>query len=230
MKLGALFSGGKDSCLAIYRAQVSHKVVCLINLVPRSVESRLFHFPNAWVTKFQAEAIEIPIIQLETGDEEERGLADLSRLLKSAVKDFGIEGIVTGVVRSVYQASRIQRICDELGLRCLNPLWLKSPEDILSKVLREGFVAMITGVFAYPLSERFLGKIITVDLAKELLDLGKKYGFDAAGEGGEIETTVLDGPIFKKRIEVTDYEISYKHYSGVLLIKGLKLSPKALHF
>lgn len=226
MRLGALFSGGKDSCLAIYRAQSSHKVVCLINLMPRSVESQLFHFPNTWITRFQAEAIELPLIQLETGDEEERGLADLSKALRLAIRDFDIEGVVTGVVRSVYQASRVKRICEEVGLQCLNPLWLKRAEDILNEVLEEGFVAMITGVFAYPLNERFLGKIITVDLAKELLDLSKKYGFDAAGEGGEIETTVLDGPIFKRKIEVTDCEVSYREYSGILRIKGLRLIPK----
>lgn len=226
MRLGALFSGGKDSCLAIYKARFSHDVVCLINLVPKSVESVLFHFPNAWVTKFQAKAMGLPIIQLKTGDDEERGLMDLFRALRLSIKRFGIKGIVTGVVRSRYQASRIQGLCDKLGLWCFNPLWLKGPEEILNEVLNEGFIAMITGVFAYPLDKSFLGKIITANIAEKLLEMGRKYGFDAAGEGGEIETTVLDGPIFKKRIEVTDYEISYREYSGVLLIKSLKMIPK----
>lgn len=226
MRLGALFSGGKDSCLAIYRALSSHNVVCLINLVPKSIESKLFHYPNAWVTKFQAEAMGMPIIQLETEDEEEKELMNLLKALKLAIEHFGIEGVVTGVVRSRYQMNRIQGVCDKLGLCCFNPLWLKNSEEILSEVLREGFTAMITGVFAYPLDKSFLGKIITVDLAKRLVELSRKYGFDAAGEGGEIETTVLDGPTFKKRIEVTDYEISYRDYSGMLLIKGLKLVPK----
>ncbi|MEM0011010.1 MAG: diphthine--ammonia ligase [Candidatus Bathyarchaeia archaeon] len=226
MRLGALFSGGKDSCLAIHRAQASHDVICLINLVPRSVESRLFHYPNAWVTKLQAEAIGLPIIQLETEDDEESELMSLCKALKLAIQYFSIEGVVTGVVRSRYQASRIQSLCDRLGLRCLSPLWLKGPEEILGDVLREGFTAMITGVFAYPLDESFLGKIITAELAEKLLELGRKYGFDAAGEGGEIETTVLDGPIFKKKIEVTDYEIFYRGYSGIFLIRGLRLTPK----
>ncbi|MEM2464858.1 MAG: diphthine--ammonia ligase [Candidatus Bathyarchaeia archaeon] len=227
MRLGALFSGGKDSCLAVYKAQISrNEVACLINMVPRSVESRLFHYPNTWITRFQAKAMGLPIIQLETEDDEERELTDLSRALKLAVEQFNIKGVVTGVVRSNYQASRIQRLCDRLGLQCLNPLWLKKPDEILDDILRKGFIAMITGVFAYPLDKSFLGKTITVDLAKKLLDLSRRYGFDAAGEGGEIETTVLDGPIFKKKIEVTDYEIHYKDYSGIFLIKGLKLSPK----
>lgn len=226
MRLGALFSGGKDSCLAVYEARRFHEISCLINLVPKSVESRIFHFPNAWVASFQAEAMELPIIQLETGDDEERELTDLAEALKLAIKRFSIEGIVTGVMKSNYQASRILKLCNKLGLRCLNPLWLRKSEEVLNDILKNGFTAIITGVFAYPLDESFLGKIITEDLARRLLDLSGKYGFDAAGEGGEIETTVLNGPIFKRRIEITDYEISYRGHSGVFLIKSLRLVPK----
>lgn len=226
MRFGILFSGGKDSCLATYKVMLSHEVSCLINLVPKSVESSLLHFPNAWVAKFQAEAMGLPIIQLETWDDEETEMMDLFRAMKMAVEQFRINGIATGVVRSTYQATRIKGLCDKLGLHCYNPLWLKSAEEILRDVLNEGFVAMITGVFAYPLDRSFLGKIITTELAEKLLEMGRKYGFDAAGEGGEIETTVLDGPIFRKRIEVLDYEVSYKGYSGVLSIKSIKLVPK----
>ncbi|MEM1515293.1 MAG: diphthine--ammonia ligase [Candidatus Bathyarchaeia archaeon] len=226
MKLGVLFSGGKDSCLATYKAQTSHEIACLINLVPRSIESRLFHFPNAWVTRFQAEVMGLPIIQLETEDDEERELIDLSKALILAIERFNIKGIVTGITRSRYQASRIQGLCSNLGLKHLTPLWLKSSEEILDEILREGFIVMITGIFAYPLDKSFLGKIITADLARRLLGLSRKHGFDAAGEGGEIETTVLNGPIFKKRIEIIDYEVSYKDYSGLFLIKSLRLAPK----
>lgn len=226
MRLGALFSGGKDSCLAIYKAQRFHDISCLISLVPRSVESRIFHFPNVWMTRFQAEAMGLPIIQMETGDEEEVELIDLARALRLAIRDFGIEGVVTGLLRSTYQASRIQRLCDKMRLWCFNPLWLRSPEEMLWDVLREGFSVIISGVFAYPLSEKFLGKVMTEHLVGELLNLGERYGFNAAGEGGEIETTVLDGPIFKKRIEVTDYEIRYRGNSGIFQIKNLRVVHK----
>jgi hypothetical protein len=64
-------------------------------------------------------------------------------------------------------------------------------------ILGEDFI--ISGVFAYPLNENFLGKIIDADIVKNLLDAHEKYGINIAGEGGEIETTVLDAPMFKKR-------------------------------
>lgn len=226
MKLGALFSGGKDSCLAIYKARRFHEIACLVSLIPKSEESRIFHFPNVWVTKFQAEAMELPIIQMETGDNSHEELADLSRALKLAMRKFGIEGVVTGAIRSTYQASKIQKVCCKLGLWCFNPLWLEDQEELLREVLKEGFKTIISGVFAYPLDRSFLGRIIDAELVKELVNLWIKYGINIAGEGGEIETTVLDAPFFKKRIEVADYEIQYKDNSGIFRIKSLRLIGK----
>lgn len=226
MKLGALFSGGKDSCLAIYKALRFHEVSCLISLIPRSEESRIFHYPNIWVTRFQAEAIGLPIIQVETEDGEKEELSSLYRALKLAVKKFGIEGVVTGAIRSVYQASRFQMACARLGLWCFNPLWLMDQTEILNEIIGEGFQVIISGVFAYPLDESFLGKHINHETVRRILELSEKYGISVAGEGGEIETTVLDAPFFRKRIEVTDYEIHYRNYSGIFKIKNLRLTDK----
>jgi ABC transporter with metal-binding/Fe-S-binding domain ATP-binding protein len=226
MKIGALFSGGKDSCLAIYRAQKFHEVACLISLIPESEESQVFHFPNIWVTKFQAECMGLPIVQMKTSDDEKKALNDLSRALKLAIEIFGIEGIVTGIIKSTYQASRIQKVCDKLNLWCFNPLWLKDQKELLSEILERNFKVIISGVFAYPLNENFLGKIIDADIVKNLLDAHEKYGINIAGEGGEIETTVLDAPMFKKRLDVTDYEVQYKNNSGIFKIKNLRLIDK----
>lgn len=226
MRLGALFSGGKDSCLAIYKALKFHEVRCLVSLIPKSEESRLFHYPNIWVTKFQAEAIGLPIIQVETGDSESEGILSLRKALNLAIKKFRIEGVVTGAIRSMYQASRFQRVCAKLGLWCFNPLWLMDQNELLNEIIRQGFHAIISGVFAYPLDESFLGKTIDHEVVKKIIALQEKYGVNAAGEGGEIETTVLDAPFFKKRIEVMDYEVRYKDYSGIFRIKGLRLIDK----
>ncbi|MEM1581374.1 MAG: diphthine--ammonia ligase [Candidatus Bathyarchaeia archaeon] len=226
MRLGVLFSGGKDSCLAIYKASAFHEISCLVSLIPKREESFIFHFPNIWVTKIQAEAMSLPIIQMETGDGEAREMLDLTKALKQAIKKFGIEGIVTGAIRSTYQASRIQRICNKLELWCFNPLWLMDQKDLLNEILEEGFKVIISGVFAYPLDESFLGRVIDAKLVEDLSELWRRYGINIAGEGGEIETTVLDAPIFKKRIEVTDYETEYRENSGIFKIKSLRLIDK----
>ncbi|MEM3134800.1 MAG: diphthine--ammonia ligase [Candidatus Bathyarchaeia archaeon] len=226
MRLGALFSGGKDSCLAIHKAQAFHEISCLISLIPSSEESYIFHYPNIWVTRFQAEAMGLPIIQMETEIGEKKELTSLSKALKLAIKRYGINGVITGAIKSTYQVSRIQKICNRLGLWCFNPLWLKSQEELMREILKIGFEVIISGIFAYPLDSSFLGRRLDTNLLAELINLWRKYGINIAGEGGEIETTVLDAPMFKKRIKVTDYEIQYRDNSGIFKIKSLRLVDK----
>ena len=69
---------------------------------------------------------------------------------------------------------------------------------------------IISGIFAYPLDETWLGKQIDTKLIERLVDLQQKYGISPSGEGGEIETTVLDAPMFKKKIEILGLTIEAK--------------------
>jgi uncharacterized protein (TIGR00290 family) len=98
--------------------------------------------------------------------------------------------------------------------------------ELLNEIIDREFKVLISGVFAYPLDESFLGRIIDEHIIIRLVELWRRYGLNIAGEGGEIETTVLDAPLFKKRIEITDYEVQYKDNSGVFRIKGLRLIDK----
>ncbi|MCD6247097.1 MAG: diphthine--ammonia ligase, partial [Candidatus Diapherotrites archaeon] len=107
MRLAVLFSGGKDSCLALHRAAKQHSIECLVSLVSKNKESYMFHTVNIELTRLQAEAMEIPIIQKKTAGEKEKELRDLKKALEEAIERFAIEGIVTGAIRSIYQASRI---------------------------------------------------------------------------------------------------------------------------
>jgi len=227
MRIGVLFSGGKDSCLALYKAMKIHEIVCLISLISKNKESYMFHTPNIELTKMQAEAIELPIIQKTTKGEKEKELEDLKEILNLAKEKFGIEGIVTGAIKSMYQASRIQRICKELDLQCFNPLWHKDQIEILKELVENNFKVIISGVFAFPLDKSFLGKIIDKEMIEKLKKLMEKYDLNPAGEGGEIETTVLDAPFFNKRIEILDYDISYENNSGVFRIKNARLVDKS---
>jgi ABC transporter with metal-binding/Fe-S-binding domain ATP-binding protein len=226
MRVGVLFSGGKDSCLALMKALGFHDVVCLISLISESEESYMFHTPNVEITKQQAEAIGLPSVQRRTRGEKEKELGDLEKVLIRARADFELEGVVTGSVRSVYQSSRVQRVCRRLGLWCFNPLWLKDEIELLNEVVGNGFEVIITGVFAYPLNAELLGRRLDKDLIRELERLKEEYGINPAGEGGEIETTVTDAPFFKKRIEIVSFNISYKDYVGTFTIKDMRLTRK----
>jgi diphthine-ammonia ligase len=226
MRLGVLFSGGKDSTLALHKAAEEAEVVCLITLVSKNKESFMFHTPNINVTLLQAEALDLPLIQNATEGKPEEELKDLEKAMAQAFKDFKIDGIVTGAVESVYQATRIQQICNRLNVWCVNPLWKRKQKPLLEETVVEGFKTIISGVFAYPLDQSWLGKQIDEDMIEKLVALSVKYGLSPSGEGGEIETTVLDAPLFKKKIEILDSKVEAQGNSGVFRIKKARLTKK----
>jgi len=226
MKLGVLFSGGKDSCFAMSKAMKNHEIACLITMVSENKESFMFHVPNIFLSKMQSQAMEIPLLSFSTKGKKEEELEDLKKAILEAKEKYSIEGIVTGAVRSEYQASRIEKICKDLGLSCINPLWHMDEINLLEELVEIGITAIISGVFAYPLSEDFLGKKIDKAMIERLGEMKEKYKINPAGEGGEIETTVIDAPFFKKRIEIMDSDAEFENYSGVFIIKPARLAEK----
>jgi len=207
MKLGILFSGGKDSVYASYLAKKSgHELVCLISVLSKNKESYMFHTPSIEKTKMQAEVMEIPLIVQKTRGEKEKELVDLEKIIKKAKDKFGIQGVVTGAVQSIYQSSRIQKICDRLNLECFNPLWHKDEEEYLNELIKNKFEIVLVGVFAYPLDGTWLGREINENFVKDIKKMHEKYSVSLVGEGGEFETFVLDCPLFKRPLNVVDFK------------------------
>ena len=184
MKVGILFSGGKDSTYAAYLAKREHEVTCLVTLNPDREDSYMFHFPDLQWTGLQARTMGIPQVVVRTVGEKEVELQDLSRALKTARDQFSVEGVFSGALASVYQKSRVERVCSELGLQSFAPLWQIEPKTHLLNLIREGFDMIITGVAALGLDESWLGRRLDVSMVEELLELQRKYGMHAALEGG----------------------------------------------
>ncbi len=191
MKLGVLFSGGKDSTLAMHLAKKHHEISCLLSMKSENDESYMFHTPNIGITELQAEALDIPLLTGFTAGEKELELSDLKDLIENAIELFGIKGIVTGAVGSVYQASRVQKICAELGIWCFNPLWQVNQIELLEKLVREKYEIIISSIAAYPLDQNWLGRKLDAKAISELKVLQDKYKIHPAGEGGEFESLVL---------------------------------------
>ncbi len=209
MKAGVLFSGGKDSCYAAYKAkQKGYELSCLISVFSENKESYMFHTPNIKRVEEQAKTIQIPLIIQKTKGQKEEELADLEKAIKKAKTKYKIDTIATGAIASEYQASRIQKICDKLNLKCLNPIWQKDELKYLHELIENNFKVIIVGVFAYPLDKTWLGREINKQFVNDAIDLNNKYRVHIAGEGGEFETFVLDCPLFKNPLQIKNKKIS----------------------
>jgi ABC transporter with metal-binding/Fe-S-binding domain ATP-binding protein len=214
MKLGVLFSGGKDSVYSAYLAKkAGYDLTCLISIFSKNQESYMFHTPSIKKTKKQAKVMKIPLIIQKTKGEKEEELKDLEKVIRKAIKKYKIKAITTGAIASVYQASRIQKICDKLNLKCFNPLWKKNEFEYLEELIKDKFKIIIVGVFAYPLNESWLGRKINKKFIDDVKILYDKYKIHPAGEGGEFETFVLNCPLFKKELEIVDKKIAGKKNS-----------------
>jgi len=221
-----LFSGGKDSIMACYEAiNNGDDVRYLLSMESENDESYMFHVPNIHLTELIAEAIDIPIIKAKTPGIKEKELDDLKNNL-SFLQDKGVEAIYTGALFSDYQKSRIDKICEKLSLKSISPFWHVNEEEYMNKIIDLGFKIIITGVSAYGLDESWLGKKIDKNVLEDLKIINKKYHVNIAFEGGEAETLVIDGPIFKKKIKIEEAELIWNLDNGVYNIKKASLIDK----
>ncbi len=208
MKLAALFSGGKDSTYAVHEiSRQNYEVSCLISIKSENKDSYMFHTPNIDITELQSEALRIPVISFKTKGEKEKELNDLKKAIQKSVDKYEIQGIVTGALYSNYQRSRIEKLCDELGLKVFSPLWHTDQYEYFKRLVKEGYKVILTKVAAEGLDKSWLGKIISSEDVEKLKKLESKYGLNVAGEGGEFESLVIDAPMFKKRIVIRESEI-----------------------
>ncbi len=223
MKLVAAWSGGKDSCFACYKAiQEGHEVSDLLIMMSDPTESN-FHLIRADILDAQSQAIGIPIVKsTTTPDTYEQDFK--KALLKMVAK--GVEGIVTGDVFDVamHEVGWLDRICKEVDLTPVRPLWHRDTQQILEEFIKEGFKATLVRIKTDMLGIEWLGREINKEFSDDLLKLGT---VDPCGENGEFHTFVTDGPLFKKnRIEILESEKVKLNCNGRLVIKRFKVKPK----
>jgi diphthine-ammonia ligase len=225
LKVAVLFSGGKDSTYATWIAQhQGWDVETLVSVIPKGVESFMFHFPNVRWTKLQAEAMGLQYRTVKVGQDE---LLSLREELEHIRDELRIEGVVTGAVASDYQKARLDQICDVVGLKSFSPLWHKDPKTLVNDLKTAGFKVIISGVGAAGLDETWLGKEMTDERWAMLEKLSRKHGIHLTGEGGEYETFVVDTPQFKSRVSVDETSNRWDGQSGYLVIEKASLLHKS---
>jgi len=227
LKVAALFSGGKDSVFALWCAQMQGwDVDSLVTVIPESQESWMFHFPGLTWTKLQAQAIGLPQSIITTKGEKEQELSDLALGLEQLKKSLGIDTVVSGAIASEYQRTRIDNVCEKLGLNSIAPLWHKNQEQLVREQVESGFQIIVTACNALGLDEKWLGKKLDASDLPRLVALRRKYGLNVAFEGGEAETFVLAAPMFKVPLTVVRSTPHWRGDSGYLELEEVQLDSR----
>jgi len=224
MKIGIMFSSGKDSCLTYHHYwKQKWDIACLVTLLPPQ-GSYMFQKPAKKLVKMQAKSMSKPVVFKQTKGEKERELEDLKTALLEAKETYGIEGVGVGALASNYQNNRVKQICDELNLKVCAPLWQIPQEEIMRKVVDTNFDARMTSVSALGLDASWIGKKITHEDVNKLVEINKKCQINIAGEGGEFETVVLNAPFFLNPLEVIGEVITDGEHEAHWDIKEVKIS------
>ncbi len=205
------WSGGKDSCLALFRAiQKYGKPKFLLNMLTEEGNRSRSHGLSRAVLEKQAHSLQIPILFYAAS------WNDYESVFISALHDLKKEGIKMGVFGDIKisdqpnwlaQRQWADHVCEQAGISAYEPLWEDKVETLLQDIFAAGFAAKIISVKADLLSADYLGKMLDENLISDLM----KKGIDPAGEKGEYHTVVLDGPIFIKPLELKQGECVLKN-------------------
>ena len=230
----SLFSGGKDSSWALYRAlEAGFPVERLVTVHPEG-DSYMYHVPATELAELAAESIGIELLDVRPGDfgaddvpdsseQGDRELEPLEQALETlAVAWGGIGGVTAGAVESEYQTARIEGMCERLGAELFAPLWREDPRELGEAMVDAGFEITVVQVAAGGLDESWLGRTLDRGALDELEGLNERYGVHILGEGGEFETLVTDGPHMDRPIEL-DYEVEWEGTRGSIRIRDARL-------
>jgi diphthine-ammonia ligase len=196
----ASWSGGKDCCQAVYRAQQSgFKVRYLLNTVTQDGERSCSHGIAAKWIKLQSEAMGIPLRQKPTTGENYEAVygAALAQL-----KQEGVETGIFGDIDFMPHLEWIQNVCRRAGVTPVLPLWRQDQSRLAAAFIDLGFTAIIVAVQADLLGEEWLGRKFDHDFLRDATALQRNIS--PCGEAGEFHSLVVDGPLFKQRMEIQE--------------------------
>ena len=202
MNLVSSWSGGKDSCLACYKAiESGYQVRYLLNFISKEYKRCCFHGIEASLLNLQAELIGIPLIQREVSADMEKYETEFKAAV-SEIKTKEIQGMVFGDVYLEEHRNWVERVCKDLEILPIQPLWNHTPFRVLEEFIDLGFKAIVVSCKADMFSKDFIGRVIDKDLIREL----QMRNICPCGENGEFHTFVIDGPMFKRKIEILESE------------------------
>jgi diphthine-ammonia ligase len=215
------WSGGKDCCLACFKAMNDGlDVRFLLNMATEDGMRSRSHGLSKEVLEMQAQAIDLPLIQRMTSwnDYEQ----EFSKVLLE-LKEQGVTDGIFGDIDLDEHRLWVERVCQEYGITPHLPLWAQDQSALLREFIDSGFKALIVAVDASVMGEEWLGRVVDANL---VVDLEKAGNITPCGEAGEYHTLVIGGPIFKKDLEVSTAERIMRDNHWYLDIKSVVYMEK----
>lgn len=198
------WSGGKDSCLAAYRAlKAGYRLETLMNMVSGEAGQCCFHCVDGGLIRLQGERMGIPVVQRGMSDD----MARYEEEFKAALR--GLDGIETMVFGDIFLDEHkdwVERVCKSAGVRAIEPLWHGDTAKLGAEFIDLGFKALVVTCQAEKLGKEFAGRIYDHQMMKECVD----RGVCPCGENGEFHTVVIDGPTFSRPIEILRTEVTLR--------------------
>ena len=189
-KAVVLWTGGKDSALAFYRAQEAGvEIVGLATFIPADGSEFKAH-PQAQITA-QAESLGLPMHFLKIIEPYEQSYVEQLKAIRSLL---GITSVITGDIDFVAaEPNWIVQCCSQVPLDVIRPLWQESRDSLLEDILKKKICARITWINHRDLPRDWIGRIIDADFIQEMKTHSEKVNFDLCGENGEYHTMIEPG-------------------------------------
>jgi uncharacterized protein (TIGR00290 family) len=199
------WSGGKDSCLALWEIQRTPglRVETLLTTVTRDYDRISMHGVRCSLLQEQAASLGLPLRQIliskgATNEEYEARMGEAF----SAYRALGIDSVVFGDLFLEDIRAYRQRLLAKHAVVGLYPIWKRDTHQLIQEFIGFGFKTVVVCVDPTKLDPSFVGRVIDERFLEEL-----PAHVDPCGENGEFHTFVFDGPNFKNPVTFSFGEI-----------------------
>jgi uncharacterized protein (TIGR00290 family) len=191
-----LWSGGKDSALALHEARRQYDIVALLTTVTEDYDRISMHGVRTALLDEQAQALGYPLHKVAippvcTNAVYEHRMAEaMDSYVRRDVRTVVCGDLFLEDIRR-YREDKLALV----GMRPVFPVWGADTRLLARRFLDLGFRAVLCCVDGQALDGQFAGRLYDEALLAEL-----PPGVDPCGENGEFHTFVFDGPLFARPV------------------------------
>jgi uncharacterized protein (TIGR00290 family) len=195
--------------------EISH----IVNFISDNPKKVRFHGTDAGLIGLQSQAMGVTLFQRVTS------WAEYERDFKAGIselKSSGLKGMVFGDIYLDQHLQWVERVCGEIGVEAVEPLWGMDTGELLDRFISLGFKSVIICAKAELIEQRWIGRIVDNEFKDYLI----ARGIDPCGENGEYHTLVVDGPLFRQSIEILESNVYEREGYHLLDIKKYSLNAQ----